>query len=77
MVISDFFHFRLGASVGGDQQNSYSLRCLFPTGPSVCLGGGGSTGFQFKKANTSCGISTGPASLYINTLTFYHVGLHV
>ena len=53
MVISDFFHLRLGASVGGDQQHSYSLKVfiVFPTGPSVCWGGGGgggSTGFQFK-----------------------------
>ena len=60
MVISDFFHLRLGASVGGggDQQHSYSLnqgvysvcssRPAFPTGPSVCWGKGGSTGFQFK-----------------------------
>ena len=42
MVISDFFHLRLGASVGGDQQYSYSLKVFqvcssrpaFPTGPS-------------------------------------------
>ena len=26
MVISDFFHLRLGASVGGDQQHSYHLK---------------------------------------------------
>ena len=59
MVISDFFHLRLGASVGGDQQHSYSLKVLivfvalglpFPqVHLSVVLrGGGGSTGFQFK-----------------------------
>ena len=53
MVISDFFHLRLGASVGGgvDQQHSYHLnqgvysvcssRPAFPTGPSVCWGKGG------------------------------------
>ena len=28
MVINDFFHLRLGASVGGDQQHSYSLKVL-------------------------------------------------
>ena len=54
MVISDFFHLRLGASVGVDQQHSVcSSRPAFPTGPSVSWGGGGgggggSTGFQFK-----------------------------
>ena len=51
MVISNFFHLRLGVSVGGDQQHSYSLkvfivlvalaRTAFPTGPSLCWGGGG------------------------------------
>ena len=54
MVISDFFHLRLGATVGGDQQHSYSLKVFivfvalyrpaFPTGPSVFLGGGGGGG---------------------------------
>ena len=52
MVISDFFHLRLGASVGGDQ-HSYSLKVFIVfvalgLGPSVCWGGGGATGFQFK-----------------------------
>ena len=79
MVISDFFHLRLGAPVGGggDQQHSYSLKvfivfvALGLPFPQVHLsvggeGGGGSTGFQFKYiANTSCGISTGPASYFI------------
>ena len=40
MVISDFFHLRLGAFVGGDQQHVYSVcssRPAFSTGPSVCL----------------------------------------
>ena len=52
MVISDFFHLRLGASVGGDQQHSYSLKVFIF--PQVHLfvggggGGGGSIGFQFK-----------------------------
>ena len=51
MVISDFFHLRLGASVGGDQQHSYSLKvfivfvALGPPFPQVHLsvgrGGGG------------------------------------
>ena len=55
-VISDFFHLRLGASVGGDQQHSYSLKVFivfvalglpFPqVHLSVGGGGGGSTGFQ-------------------------------
>ena len=36
MVISDFFHLRLGASVG--------VIVAFPTGPSVCWGGGGGGG---------------------------------
>ena len=51
MVISDFFHLRLGASVGGDEQHSYSLKVFiaiarpaFPTGPPVCWGGGGGGG---------------------------------
>ena len=68
MVISDFFH---GAYVGGDQQHSYSLKVFivfvalglpFPqVHLSVGEGGGGGGGAQ-QVANTSCGISTGPAS---------------
>ena len=54
MVISDFFHLRLGASVGGDQQHSYSLKVfiVFVPFPQVHLsvggggGGGGGTGFH-------------------------------
>ena len=55
MVISDFFHLRLGAS-GGDQQHSYSLKVFivfvalglpFPQ-VHLSVGEGGSTGFQFK-----------------------------
>ena len=52
MVISDFFHLRLGASVGGDQQHSYSLKvfivfvALILPFPQVHLsvGGGGGGG---------------------------------
>ena len=32
MVISDFFHLRLGASVGHDQQHSYSLKVFIALG---------------------------------------------
>ena len=42
MVVSDFFHLRLGASWGG--------------------GGGGQQAYSLSIANTSSGISTGPAS---------------
>ena len=58
MVISDFFHLRLRASVGVTSNIATASMCYsvcssrpaFPTGPSVCWGGGegGSTGFQFK-----------------------------
>ena len=49
VVISDLFHLRLGASVGGDQQHSYS----FPTGPSVCWGGrGGGGGGKGQQASS-------------------------
>ena len=60
VIISDFFHLRLGASAsscGGDQQHSYSLKVFIVFVAlglrSICLlggggGGGGSTGFQFK-----------------------------
>ena len=60
MIISDFFHLQLGASVGGDQQHSYGLKVFivfvalglpFPwvhVGGGGGGGGGGSTGFQFK-----------------------------
>ena len=48
MVISDFFHLRLGASVGGDQQHSYSLKVFIVFVALGGGGGGGSTGFQFK-----------------------------
>ena len=61
MVISDFFHLRLGASVGVISNIATASRCLaivfvalgLPF-PQVHLsvggggGGGGSTGFQFK-----------------------------
>ena len=62
-LISDFIHPRLGPSVEGDCNIATASRCFvfadlrpaFPTGPSVCLGGGrgeeeelGATGFQFK-----------------------------
>ena len=43
MVVSDFFHLRLGASWGGG-------------------GGGGQQAYSLSIANTSSGISTGPAS---------------
>ena len=51
VVISDFFHLRLGGDL--QPQGVYSVcssRPAFPTGLSVCWGGGGggSTGFQFK-----------------------------
>ena len=42
MVISGFFHLRLGASVGGDQQHSYSLKVFIVLGlpfPRVHLSG--------------------------------------
>ena len=51
MVISDFFHLRLGASVGVDQQHSYSLKVFivfvalglpFPQ-VHLSVGGGGLT----------------------------------
>ena len=50
VIISDLFHLRLGAPVGGDQQHSYmpqgvySVCSSFPTGPPVCWGGGGGGG---------------------------------
>ena len=54
-MISDFFHLRLGASVWGDQQHSYSLKVFivfvalglpFPH-VHLSIGGRGATGFQF------------------------------
>ena len=51
MVISDFFHLRLGASVGGDEQHSYSLKVFIALARpalishrSTCLLGGGGGG---------------------------------
>ena len=58
VVISDLFHLRLGASWGVISNHSYSLKvfivfvALGVPFPQVHLWGG----------NTSCGISTGPAS---------------
>ena len=54
MIISDFFHLRLGASVGVISNIAkasikvYSVwsRHAFPTGPCGCLGGGGGGGGQ-------------------------------
>ena len=43
MVISDFFHLRLGASVGGDQQHSYSFKVFRPQ-VHLSVGGGGGGG---------------------------------
>ena len=45
VVISDFFHLRLGCDL--QPQGVYSVcssRPAFPTGPSVCWGGGGGGG---------------------------------
>ena len=54
MVISDFFHLRLGGGGGGGgggeisniatASRCFSSRPAFPTGPSVCWGGGGGGG---------------------------------
>ena len=52
MVISDFFHLRLGASVGGDQQHSYSLKVfiVFVPFPQVHLSVGGGGGNRLPQA---------------------------
>ena len=51
MVISDFKVFIVFVAL------SHRSICLF------CWGGGGEGGLNRLPANTSCGISTGPASL--------------
>ena len=61
MVISDFFHLRLGASVGGDQQHSYSLKVFivfvalglpFPQVHLSVGGGGGGGGGGGQQASS-------------------------
>ena len=58
LVISDFFHLRLGASVGGDQQHSYSLKvfrpaCLSHMQVHLSVGGGGGGGGQQQASSLS------------------------
>ena len=73
VVISDLFHLRLGASWGVISNHSYSLKvfivfvALGVPFPQVHLWGGGGGGGG-GRGNTSCGISTGPASEYNYTL---------
>ena len=76
MVISDFFHLRLGASVGGDQQHSYSLKVFIVfvdlglPFPQVYLSWGGGGGGGAQQASS---LSIHHAVLYNSReLTFGH-----
>ena len=55
MVISDFFHLRLGGGSATYPQGVYSVcssRPAFPTGPPVCWGGGGGGGGGCQQASS-------------------------